>query len=872
MDYVLLPYFFVKWYVTELPFKLLRLFLHANLYIEDQLAIRLHLRLLFVPLFHDLTIVGRLASIVFRFIRVIGGVWVLFFVNVVLAVVLTAWFTLPVAPLLNKYLILVWPVLLVFYVLYVFHKPKRRLTAKLPDEKLLDAADYQVNMLLSMLRKKPYNAYQKFILSDEGTIFFTRLNVDRSALLLALYKHSLPPVLDTRKLLQEAKNIALADSARIIDAAHLFTALAAPTSPHAKMLAACGVVYQDVLQTARWITLDANSAHKLYLWDDDFFIHLLGGVNRGWLGVPTPVLNMYSTDVTEQAQRGRLPPVVGRDDIIEQIIQVLAKSERENVLLLGESGSGKTSVVNKIAERIIEGGVPKSLFSKRIVRLESGSLVAGVGGQGGLEERMKKIMDEIKRTGNVILFLDDIQTFESISSGSGNLDMFNLLKAHMSANELQVIAATSYENFSRFVEPNTDFVRLFQKIEVPVVNAEESVHILQIAALALEAKHQVIITLPALLAAVSLSDRYIHSRVLPGKAIDLLDEACALTSSVAGQNAKAVRPVVEPEVIETLVEQKTHVQVHNATARERDVLLNLEAKLHQRLVGQNEAVAAVADALRRARSGLHESNRPIASFLFVGPTGVGKTELAKSLAEIYFGSQDSMVRFDMSEYQDAMSSYRLIGVPPENGGQVEPGRLTEAVRERPSALILLDEIEKASLDVVNLFLQVFDDGRLTDSLNRTVTFRDTIIIATSNAATREIEQGLQMGQSIRQIQSQLLGLLVNHFPIEFLNRFDGIILFKPLDQQDMIAITKLMLAKLGATLAAKGYAVAFSRELIASLATRGFNPLLGARPLRRLIQEEVESQLAKLILSEKLKKNQKVILGPEYLLPQHFAT
>lgn len=864
MQYLLLPFYFLKWYFTELPLKLLRFFLNFNLFFEDRLAIRLHTRLFFVPLFHDTTIIGRVASVVFRTIRIFGGIWVLLFVNIVLACVLPLWFLLPIAPFITRYAIIAWPVLIVLYAYYIFNKPARWLSTKLSNKDVPKTTTTAFRALLPLLRKKPYMFYDKFAKSEEGQNFFVRLNVDRNALLLNLYKQNVLAIPQTQKLFEHAKRVALTCHALSIDSMHLFVALTNPSFPHAQMLKDLGISAQLALQTAQWLSEEQVRRWIVYLWDDDYYIQRLGGVNRGWLGVPTPTLNLYSTDITELAARGRLPEIVGRENFIDQIVQVLAKSDRENILLLGESGNGKTSIIYKIAQRIIEGGVPKPLFSKRVVRLDSGSLVAGANAQGTLEARLKKIMEEIKATGNVILFLDDIHTFTSISSAQGNLDVFNFLKPYASSADLQLIGATSYENFERYVLPNQDFVRLFQKIEIPTATKEETTKILEIEASHLEKKHGVVITYPALAKAVTLSERYMHDSVLPGKAIDLLDEGCV--AALAGG-----KQLVLPEHLETLVEQKTHIPVHDANKRERDVLLNLEAKLHERLIGQNEAVVAVANALRRARSGIHESDRPIASFLFVGPTGVGKTELAKALAATYFGNEETMIRFDMSEYQEPMSVYRLIGSPQAMGSDPQPGRLTEAVREQPFALILLDELEKANPEIINLLLQVLDDGRLTDSAGRTVTFKDTIIIATSNAATLEIEQSMQMGKPVEQIQSELLGLLAGYFRIELLNRFDDIVLFRPLTQEHMIAITKLLLVELKKTLSQKGYTVDFSNEMIASLAQRGFNPLLGARPLRRLIQDEVESQIAKLILSEKLKKGQQIVLGPQYFPPQPFT-
>ncbi len=860
-----MPVNFVRWYVTQLPLKLLRLFLNANLFLEDQLAIRLHARLLFVPIFQDRTIVGRLLSFVFRAIRIFGGIWVLIIADLVVAPSLLVWALLPFLPIIYRPIIFVWPVLFVLYVIVSRSIPDKKITARLKKAEIAQTLSSQARASLGILYKNPAKFFQKFCASSRGSFFLKKLNINPSQFYMMVTQVPLPKLNATTTILQDAFSIAKQSEANYINIEHIFTALTLPQSQFASLLKNSGIDTQLAQTNCHWLGIAEKSDAKVYLWDDDYYIQRLGGVNRGWLGVPTPVLDQFSTDLTLEASKGKLPIVVGREQAINEIVQVLARSERENVLLTGSSGCGKTSIVYKIAQRIIEGGVPKSLFSRRLVRLDPGSLVAGIQSQGGLEERMVAIVNEIKRSGNIILFLDDVHTLLAISSAAGNLDLFSFFKPYLASTDFQIIAATSTENYERYLEPNQDFTRLFQRREVPVATVEESIHILEIESLPLERKYRVVITLPAILACVNLSDRYIHDKVLPGKAYDLLDEAVT-TLAGTGQSQ-----TVTPTQIEHIVERTTHVQVHDATKREKDILLRLESMLHNRLVGQNEAVKAVADAMRRAKVGVRNENRPIASFLFVGPTGVGKTELAKALSQTYFGSEEAMVRFDMSEFQQQESIDTLIGGP-SSAGHALPGRLTEAIRQKPSTLFLFDELEKANPAVLDLFLQILDEGTVTDSLGHAVTFKDTIIIATSNAATKEIEAMIAEGQSMAVIQTSLLELLSKYFRLEFLNRFDGIILFKPLTGDDMIQITELELKKLAFSLSQKGYKIRFAPELIGSLAQRGYDPRLGARPLRRLIQDEVESAIAKMILSEQIQKDKPLVIGLKSIPQQSFAS
>ncbi|MFA5070694.1 MAG: ATP-dependent Clp protease ATP-binding subunit [Patescibacteria group bacterium] len=582
------------------------------------------------------------------------------------------------------------------------------------------------------------------------------------------------------------------------------------------------------------------------------------GINRAMTAIATPVLDQFSRDLTRLAREGVLELCVGRENEIAEIFRVM-ESGKANPILVGFPGTGKTNIVEGIASLMAAEDVPEVLRDKRLVSLSVPALVAGAGAIGELEERLSAIIDEIIRSGNIVLSIDNIQNMVGVSSGGGKtLDLSAILSEALQKGYFMAMATTNPIDYSRYIEQSGGLTGVFQKVTILEPETNEAIRILEAKAGGIEYKNRVYFSYEALEKAVTLSQRYIHDRYLPEKAISLLQEVAVYVRKAKGRDA-----AVTGEDVALIISQRAKVKVTKITEKESEKLLKLEDRIHERIINQEEAVTAVAGALRRARMELRDIDRPIANLLFVGPTGVGKTELAKTVADVYFGSEENMIRLDMSEYQDQSSLNRLIGAPPGYAGAGVGGYLTESVRNNPFSLVLLDELEKAHPDVLNVFLQVMDDGRLTDSLGRTIDFSNVILIATSNAATPHIQARLNEGATLEVIKRELLEeILFKFFRPEFINRFDNIILFRPLSLEHIKQVVNLLLKKVGQRLQAKGITLRASPEAIAELSKTGYDPIYGARPLRRLIQETVDNALASYMLQGKLTRRDVAVLEP----------
>ena len=635
------------------------------------------------------------------------------------------------------------------------------------------------------------------------------------------------------------------------------------------------------------------------------------GAEEGRVEPPTntPNLDKYSRDLTKLAREGKLDPVIGRAQEIETTIEVLARRKKNNPVLIGEPGVGKTAIVEGLAQRIVAGEVPESLRDKRLVELSINSMVAGSKYRGEFEERVQQILKEVtEREDELVLFIDEIHTIVGAGQGGGEggLDIANVFKPALARGELNLIGATTLNEYQKHIEKDAALERRFQPVFVPEPTVAQTIMILRGLRDTLEAHHKVAITDEAIIAAAELSDRYITGRFLPDKAIDLIDQAAArvkisttarpvdvqeLEAEVrqlkreqdyaasrkqfdraseiqAQHDAKdkelqeaterwrrergSASAEVRTEHIAQVVSKLTGVPVNELTTEERQRLVKMEERLHKRVIGQDEAVKAVSDAVRLARAGLREGRRPIATFLFLGPTGVGKTELAKALAETVFGEEDAMIRLDMSEYMERHAVARLIGAPPGYVGYEEGGQLTERVRRRPYSVVLLDEIEKAHPDVYNVLLQVFDDGRLTDGKGRVVDFTNTIIIATSNLGSDIIQRRLKArgaaGEEYEKTKSEVMDVLRGHFRPEFLNRIDEIIVFHALGKEEIRHIVGLQLDRVARNAASQGVTLTFDQTLIDHFAEEGYKPEFGARELKRLIRSELETALAREML------------------------
>lgn len=635
--------------------------------------------------------------------------------------------------------------------------------------------------------------------------------------------------------------------------------------------------------------------------------------------INTPTLDSLARDLTSVARDGGLDPVIGRAKEIERVIQVLSRRTKNNPVLIGEPGVGKTAVVEGLAQRIINNEIPETLRNKRVMTLDMGTVVAGTKYRGEFEDRLKKIMDEIRQAGNIILFIDELHTLIGAGGAEGAIDASNILKPSLARGELQCIGATTLDEYRKYIEKDAALERRFQPIQVDEPSAEEAVQILFGLRDRYEAHHRVNITDEAIQQAVQLSDRYISDRFLPDKAIDLIDEAASkvrLQSYTIPPNLKELEQRLEevrkekdaavqsqefekaasmrdkeqklreelektknewqekqgqtdsevtPEDIASVVASWTGIPVVKLKEEETERLLKMEEILHKRVIGQEDAVKSISRAVRRARAGLKDPKRPIGSFIFLGPTGVGKTELARALAEALFGEEDAMIRIDMSEYMEKHSTSRLVGAPPGYVGFDEGGQLTEKVRRKPYSVVLLDEIEKAHPEVFNILLQVLEDGRLTDSKGRTVDFRNTVIIMTSNVGADLIKKNTSLGfttpdssKHYEDMKDRVLGELKRSFRPEFLNRIDELIVFHSLEEAHISEIVSLMSEELRRRLNEQEIDFVLSDEAKKFLVKEGFDPAFGARPLRRAIQRHIEDRLSEELLTGSITKGDTV--------------
>ncbi len=630
----------------------------------------------------------------------------------------------------------------------------------------------------------------------------------------------------------------------------------------------------------------------------------------------TPTLDEFSKDLTEFAKQGKIDPVIGREKEIQRVVQILSRRSKNNPCLIGEPGVGKTAIAEGLALKIVQDDVPQLLKDKKIVSLDLTSMVAGTKYRGDFEERIKKAIDEVKQNKDIILFIDEVHTIMGAGAAEGAVDAANILKPSLARGDLQVIGATTIDEYRKNIEKDAALERRFQPVSVGEPTAEETVEILKGLRDRYEAHHKVKITDDAIENAVKMSARYIADRFLPDKAIDLIDEAASivrLNAQTIPQNLKDMQEEIKhlqqekqaaisaqdyegaakirdkenylqtlldgekekwknasihdvksvtSDEIAAVVSSWTGIPVSQLTKEESERLLNMEAILHQRIVGQDKAVASIAKAIRRGRVGLKNPNRPIGSFIFLGPTGVGKTELCKTLAETMFGDENAIIKLDMSEYMEKHTVSKLIGSPPGYVGFDEGGQLTEKIRRKPYSVVLFDEIDKAHQDVFNMLLQILEDGVLTDSQGRKVSFKNSIIIMTSNVGASKITQpitSLGFGEKVgnNSIEDLVMTDLKKTFKPEFLNRIDEIIVFNQLEKADIEEIAKRMLSTLEKRLADMGISIEFSGEAVSAIADAGFDKVYGARPLRRAIQSKIEDRLSELILENKITTNSK---------------
>lgn len=838
MKYLTLPIRLIEfWYPEGMAF-FVRTWRNLMLFLEEDLAVGLMWRLLFTPLFHDATIVGRVLSFLFRVVRILVGLFAFLIATLILLLLGGYFLILPVLaffdtpPLISRTLF--FSCLGLFIINYFAHPHKKTWS-------VLSSSDNTQDIWQTSEINKEDLKFRQLISSFEVSDLLANLEIQ-------LNGFPQFEIADKDQLAKEAFDLAKKSVSPYVGARHFFVAAMLKIPQVDQFLLKLDLTPADFYQVLDFLEKKRQVWKRVWIWDEDFAIHHLKGVNRGWLGVPTPALDLVGEDLTKTAAKSKDSPFVRHSSVVQEIVNILSQSSGRNVILVGPPGSGKSALIRHLAKMIVVGDAPQALATKRLVMLDLTKLLAGITTQGELADRVKTIFEEVSFAQNVIIVIEEIHELGMGEAGA-SFNLYSLMQPYLESDTFQFIGITEAENYAKILEKNSSFARIFRKIEMPPATDDETLQILEVRSIDLERKEKIRVTLVALKEAIKLSQKLIKDRVLPDSAISVVKEAAP----------QAVSGWVTKDVIKKVISQRVKVPLIDVGSTDKGKLLNLESEIHQRMIDQEPAVKAVSDTLRRSVTGLREEERPIGSFLFVGPTGTGKTELAKTLAQVYFKDIGAFLRFDMSEYQNPESVIRLIG------GSGEGGLLTEAVRNRPFALLLLDEFEKANEKILTLFLQVLDDGRLTDGAGRTIGFENTIIIATSNAGSLLIAQSLQKGQTMEQIEERVNDELLKVFRPELINRFDDIVIFKPLSQQDLQKIVSLKLAQLQNQMKDKGYLVEFDKQLISELANRGFDPIMGARPLRRLIQDTLEANLSRLILENQLTKGQLFKAGVELL-------
>ncbi|NMB70216.1 ATP-dependent Clp protease ATP-binding subunit [candidate division WWE3 bacterium] len=843
------PHLFLYWWLITAPKYLFTLIKRVIILINSQISFTLNLQLLFTPLFGDYTVVGRLIGFVVRIFEIFFGTVILGFLCTLSVLIPFFWLVFPIMILVLQGLLLI-PFVLAVYLLWNFAVkdiPLKKVNECGSDE--MERACRPLTLeFLNLLKDNRSDAILKITATPTISYLLKKTELLNEEF---IQKLSTAPGIDLNQLKKKCWEMARESKLRYVEPELVITAYISCIPNADTILATYGSKLDLVIKSTKWVVENREILEKLYIWQPDYETMLTGGTGKGMTGRVTPYLNAMSEDFTKKAIQGNYKRYAVREDSIRKMAELLGGSN-ENILVIGAPGSGKTSLVRGIAYKIMEGTTYKSLNNKRIVSIELSGIVSGTAGVGEIAEKLKRAISEAKASGDIILFIDEIHTL--IAGGNSHPEisaLYSILEPELASNTIQFIGATTIQNYRKYIEPNGAFSRLFNIYEITEASKDETIEILKYDVKTLEYKHDLFITYPALEKAVDLSRKLIHERVLPDKAIQIIQRAATRVSD----NTK----YLDSKAVALEIADMTHIPASLVTEDEAKKLLSIEEDLKQMVIGQDEAIKQVGSAIKRARAGVRNESKPIASFLFVGTTGVGKTQTAKALAKIYFGDVKNMVRLDMSEYQQLDAISRLLGTP---DGTIK-GILTESIRTRPFCLLLLDEIEKAHPNILLTFLQVLDDGRLTDTSGVTIDFTNTIIIATSNVGTRAIQEVFSKQGSIQEMQDIAMREVRSHFAPEFLNRFTGISVFNPLTLENVKKITRMLLADVAKSTAEQGITVKFEESVINELTIRGFNPEWGARPMARVIEDTVQLYLAEKILAKEIKQGDIINLGME---------